>query len=175
MSIKAEQLEWRRSKVTELRAIGLSYAEIAQQLQVPKTSVAEDMQYLRKRAKESIKEYTTEYLPEQYQDCLHALDTVLKNAFVIMTKSEDNREKLQAMQLFKDTHLVKLELLSNATTIDSALNFIRSKQQTQQSQQQSKKRLAPDSTDDDHGDGDIDCGDSNDSELTKEAGRQTIF
>jgi hypothetical protein len=34
------------------------------------------------------------------------------------------------MQLFKDTHLVKLELLSNATTIDSALNYIRSKQQT---------------------------------------------
>jgi hypothetical protein len=138
LSTKAEQLEWRRSKVTELRSVGLSYAEIAQQLQVPKTSVAEDMQYLRKRAKESIREYTTEYLPEQYQVCLHALDTVLKNAFVIMTKSEDNREKLQAMQLFKDTHLVKLELLSNATTIDSALNFIRSKQsqQSKDSQQE---------------------------------------
>ena len=33
------------------------------------------------------------------------------------------------MELFKDTHLVKLELLSNATTIDSALNYIRNKQQ----------------------------------------------
>ena len=40
--------------------------------------------------------------------------------------------KRQAMELFKDTHLVKLELLSNATTIDSALNYIRSKQQEQQ-------------------------------------------
>ena len=39
------------------------------------------------------------------------------------------------MELFKDTHLVKLELLSNATTIDSALNYIRSKQQQQQSEQ----------------------------------------
>jgi hypothetical protein len=46
--------------------------------------------------------------------------------------SDDNREKLQAMELFKDTHLVKLELLSNATTIDSALNYIRSKQQQEQ-------------------------------------------
>ena len=36
------------------------------------------------------------------------------------------------MELFKDTHLVKLELLSNATTIDSALNYIRDKQQSQQ-------------------------------------------
>jgi hypothetical protein len=39
--------------------------------------------------------------------------------------TSDNREKLQAMELFKATHLVKLELLSNATTIDSALNYIR--------------------------------------------------
>jgi hypothetical protein len=33
------------------------------------------------------------------------------------------------MELFKDTHLVKLELLSNATTIDNALHYIRNKQQ----------------------------------------------
>ena len=33
------------------------------------------------------------------------------------------------MELFKDIHLVKLELLSNSTTIDSALNYIRNKQQ----------------------------------------------
>jgi DNA-directed RNA polymerase specialized sigma24 family protein len=61
MTIKAEQLEWRRGKVIELRAIGLSYAEIAQQLQVPKTSVAEDMLYLRKQAKGAIKEYVTQH------------------------------------------------------------------------------------------------------------------
>ena len=35
----------------------------------------------------------------------------------------------EAMELFKDTHFVKLELLSNAKTIDSALNYIRNKQQ----------------------------------------------
>jgi hypothetical protein len=33
------------------------------------------------------------------------------------------------MYLFKDTQLVKLELLSNATTIDNALHYIKSKQQ----------------------------------------------
>jgi hypothetical protein len=142
MTIKAEQLEWRRGKVVELRARGLSYAEIASELQVPKTSVAEDMLYLRKRAKESIREYVTEHLPEQYQVCLSALDTILKNTFVIVQRTDDNREKLQAMELFKDTHLVKLELLSNATTIDSALNYIRNKQQ--------QKRLGLNSTSSDN-------------------------
>ena len=50
------------------------------------------------------------------------------------------------MELFKYTHLVKLELLSNATTIDSALNYIKNEQQEQQHQ---NKHLTLDSTDGD--------------------------
>jgi len=139
----------------------MSQIEIAHELQVSKQSISSDVQYLREQAKESIREYTTEYLPEQYQVCLSALDTILKHAFNILESSHDNREKLQAMELFKDTHLVKLELLSNATTIDSALNYIRSKQQSQQ-----KKHLSLDST-----------NDSNDNYqiATTAAGRQSVF
>jgi hypothetical protein len=157
---KAEQLQWRRSKVIEMRSRGLSQIEIARELQVSKASISSDIAYLRSQAKESIKEYVTEYLPEQYQVCLCALDTILKHAYEILQDSDDNREKLQAMELFKDTHLVKLELLSNATTIDSALNYIRNKQQEQH------KRLVLDSTSNDNN--------SNDGRLTK-AGRQTLF
>jgi hypothetical protein len=77
-----------------------------------------------------------------------------------MTKSEDNREKLQALQLFKDTHLTKIELMANATTIDSALQFIKSKQQAQH-----KKRLADD---------DDDISTSLSNPITQ-AGRQSVF
>jgi hypothetical protein len=69
----------------------------------------------------------TEHLSEQYQICLTALDAILKHPFEMLEASPDNIEKLQAMELFKDTHLVKLELLSNATTIDRALNYIKNK------------------------------------------------
>src|ERR671937_1518959 len=122
----------------------MTHGEIARELQVSRTSITSDIQYLRNQAKETIKEYVTEHLPEQYQVCLTALDTILKHAFDILETSPDNREKLQAMELFKDTHLVKLELLSNATTIDSALHYIRNKQQEQHHQK--KKTGALDST-----------------------------
>ena len=46
---------------------------------------------------------TLEHLPEQYQVCLSALSAVLKHAYKIMQPSPDNIEKLQAMELFKDT------------------------------------------------------------------------
>ena len=111
-----------------------------------RASVSSDIQYLRNQAKEAIRGYVTEHLPEQYQVCLTALDAIIKRAFDILDTSPDNREKLQAMELFKDTHMVKLELLSNATTIDSALNYIRNKQQ----RQQQKKHLSLDSTSNDN-------------------------
>jgi len=139
----------------------MSQIEIASELQVSEASISSDMQYLRSQAKESIREYVTEHLPEQYQVCLIALDTILKHAFDILETSDDNREKLQAMELFKDTHLVKLELLSNATTIDSALTYIRSKQQSQ------NKHLPLDVT------RDINIH-SDDNQLPK-AGRQVVF
>jgi hypothetical protein len=60
------------------------------------------------------------------------------------------------MELFKDTHLVKLELLSNATTIDSALHYIRNKQQN---------GLALDSTNNKH----------DDDDQPETTGRQTVF
>ncbi|MDQ3903179.1 MAG: hypothetical protein M3247_06035 [Thermoproteota archaeon] len=101
MKIKDKEISWRRSKIIELRGYGLSQAEIAKQLQVSEASISLDMQYLREQTKETIKEYATEYLPAQYQICLAALDTILQNAFVIQQRSNDNREKLQAMQLFK--------------------------------------------------------------------------
>jgi orotate phosphoribosyltransferase-like protein len=93
LSTKSDQLEWRRGKVVELRARGMSHGEIAQQLQVSRTSITSDIQYLRDQAKESIKEYVTEHLPEQYQVCLSALDTILKHAFEILETSPNNREK----------------------------------------------------------------------------------
>jgi hypothetical protein len=159
---KAEQLEWRREKVIQLKSRGLNHSEIARELQVARTCIVEDVQYLREQAKQSIREYTTEHLPEQYQVCLCALDTILKHAYEVLRTTDDNREKLQAMELFKDTHITKLELLSNATTIDSALNFIR----TQQSQQSKDSQQQSDRDND------------SDEQLTAtatDAGKQTVF
>jgi transcriptional regulator len=76
---KAEQLQWRRAKVIEMRARSMSQTEIAHELQVSEASISSDMQYLRYQAKECIKEYVTEHLPEQYQVCLTALDAIIKH------------------------------------------------------------------------------------------------
>jgi hypothetical protein len=67
-----------------MRARGLSYAEIGQQLQVSRASIGSDAQYLREQAKETIKEYVTEHLPEQYQVYLTAFDVNMKRALEML-------------------------------------------------------------------------------------------
>jgi hypothetical protein len=69
----------------------------------------------------------TEHLPEQYQVCLTALDTILKHALEILETSDDNREKLQAMSLAKKCYSMKLDLLTNATVVDDAIRFVSQK------------------------------------------------
>jgi orotate phosphoribosyltransferase-like protein len=101
LSTKSDQLEWRRSKVIEMRARGMTHNEIASELQVSRTAITSDVQYLREQAKGTIKEYATDHLPEQYQVCLVALDSIIKRAFDIIETSDDNREKLQAMKYSK--------------------------------------------------------------------------
>ena len=70
----------------------MSQTAIARELQVSKASISLYMQCLRSQGKEYIKEYVTEHLPEQYQVCLSALDTILKHAFAMLQTTDDKRK-----------------------------------------------------------------------------------
>jgi transcriptional regulator len=75
MSTKMQQqiVEWRRAKVMELLSKGESnQSEIARILQVDKSIVCRDIAYLRQQAKDNIKRYIDERLPEEmscWSDC----------------------------------------------------------------------------------------------------------
>jgi hypothetical protein len=53
-------------------------SEIARILQVDKSIVCRDVAYLRKQAKENIKKYIDERLPEEYEKCLIGLNASQK-------------------------------------------------------------------------------------------------
>jgi DNA-binding transcriptional regulator WhiA len=119
-----------------MRARGMNQIEIAHELQVSKQLISLDIAYLRRHAKESIREYITEQLPEQFEICLSALDTIIKRAVHIMETAEDNSEVFEALELFKNTHFQKLSLLSDSSLIENALSFIRQQQQHEYQQYQ---------------------------------------
>ena len=77
---KSEEMQWRRSKVLELKSQGLDQREIAQILQVTPATITFDLQYLRNEAKESIKDYTTKQLPLQYKTPIVATSHISRDS-----------------------------------------------------------------------------------------------
>jgi transposase len=60
---KAEENEWRRSKIIELKSQGLVQREIANALQVSPALISYKVQCMRNEAKENVRDYTTRELP----------------------------------------------------------------------------------------------------------------
>jgi hypothetical protein len=125
--VERSQIEWRRSKVTKLDSQGHSQPEITRILHVSIGTVNRDLSILRQQAKENIKRYIDERLPEEYERCLPGLNAITKEAWNTAQQTEDRREKIQALSLAKECYSMKLDLLTNATVVDDAIRFVSQK------------------------------------------------
>jgi hypothetical protein len=126
-----DKVQWRRNKVQELLVKGYNHYEIASTLQISRPTITRDIQYLSLCAKQNIKKYIDERLPEEYEKCLVGLTSILKEAWTISQEAVDKREKIQALSLAKECYSMKLDLLTNATVVDDAIRFVTSESQKQ--------------------------------------------
>jgi predicted transcriptional regulator len=139
-------VEWRRNKVQELSSQGYNQSEISRMLQISQPTINRDIPYLRQQAKENIKRYIDERLPEEYEKCLVGLNAITKEAWITVYNSDDKREKIQALSLAKECYSMKLDLLTNATVVDDAIRFVssKSKQNTNSNEGDKEESNEPD-------------------------------
>src|ERR687887_2878864 len=136
-----QQVQWRRDKVQDLCSKGYSQREISQTLQIGLATVNRDVSYLRNQAKDNIKRYIDERLPDEYEKCLVGLNAILREAWNTSQNTEDKREKIQALSLAKECYSMKLDLLTNASVVDDAIRFV---------SQQFKENLKSSANDNEH-------------------------
>jgi IS30 family transposase len=125
---KSEEIEWRRAKILELKSQGLDQRQISQALQVSPTTI--DLQYLRKEAKETVREYTTEQLPLQFRTFMVAVQNAIKQYWDMSQNTKDNKEKIQAIEHYLECHKVLWTLLYGGE--DSMIRFGNKMPQQQQ-------------------------------------------
>jgi len=125
-----QQIEWRRSRVLELRSEGLNQSEITEKLKIHKPAISRDFQYLREHARKNVETHLQEKLPEEYQICLTGLNQVLKKSWEIVnskSSSVEDKTKLQAFSLVNECYKYKMELVTNETVITDAIRFVENK------------------------------------------------
>jgi DNA-binding transcriptional MerR regulator len=122
-----QQIEWRRSKVLELRNEGFNQSEISDMLKIHKSTINRDLKYLSERARKNVETHLHEKLPEEYQLCMTGLNEVLKKSWEIANSSSsavDEKTKLQALSLVNDCYKYKMDLVTNGVVITDAIKFV---------------------------------------------------
>lgn len=116
---KAEEIEWRRSKIIELKSQGLDQREIAKILQVTPTLISYDVQSMRNEAMQNVKDYTTRELPLQFRVAIRATWNAIKEYWNISQNAHDNREKMQALEQYLECHRKLFSMLGYEPTLQS--------------------------------------------------------
>lgn len=125
MNAPRKLIEWRRAKITEYLSQGVQLQQqIAEMLKVSETTINKDIAFLRLQAKENIKFYLDERLPVEYELCMHSLNDILLQAFVMSRNTHNDRDRLAALSLAKDCLTTKLHLLTNTQVIHDAVSFV---------------------------------------------------
>ena len=101
--------------------------EIAQILQIDKSSVNRDIQFIRQQAQENIEHHIQENMPEEYHMIGVSINQVLKKAWHIGNTTADERIKLQALSLVKECNTHKLDMITNGTVVSDALKYVNGK------------------------------------------------
>ena len=80
---------------------------------------------MKRLAKANISKYINETLPLEYESCLIGLNAILSKTWDITNNPHTvERDRLQAISISMQAYNMKIDLLSNATVVERAVNFV---------------------------------------------------
>jgi hypothetical protein len=135
-----QQIEWRRDRVIELSSQGFTQSDIARVLQVDRSLISRDMTYIRQQARENLQKHIHETVPEEYQKCMVGINQVLQKAWLIVSRTADERVRLQALSLIDQCNSHKMDMVTNGAIITGALEYVNGKAEKLVSKQSQERR-----------------------------------
>jgi len=127
MSKVQQQVDWRRDRCLELSSQGFTQSNIAIMLQVDKSIISRDMAHLRHEAQENLHHHISETIPAEYHKAVNSLNLILRMSWSIVSKTEDEKTKLQALALINDVNKYRIDLATNGINVNDALRIVQSK------------------------------------------------
>ena len=119
--------DWRRSKVRELLVKGYNHYEISKILQIPRSTITKDIQYLLQQDRENLQSHIQERLPQEYENCMTGINRILRLTWEIVEKPTDDKIKLQAFAQLNEGYKFKMDLTTNGVVVTDAIKYVQSK------------------------------------------------
>jgi orotate phosphoribosyltransferase-like protein len=108
----------------DLSSKGMNQDQIAIELQVSQGTVSDDLTNLKAEAQTHLEKHVTETLPHEYQKCMIGINQVVNMAWSIVSKSPDDKTKLQALTLISDCNKYKMDLTTNGSLIMDSVKIV---------------------------------------------------
>lgn len=122
---RQKHIDWRRDKVLELSVKGHNQTNISKILNIHKSTISRDIEYLRTIAKENLKQHIDDRLPFEYEQCLQGITQIIQHVWMLSEKSDNSiKEKLQSLSLAKDCYSIKMDLLTNSNMLKDVMTFV---------------------------------------------------
>jgi hypothetical protein len=125
--MQQQQIEWRRDRVLELSSQGFNQSDIAFALKVDKSIISRDMAYLNHKAQDNLRHHIHEIIPAEWQKAMNSLNQVLRLTWAIVSKTPDEKTRLQAMTLITEVNKYKNDLATDGTYVKDYLNTFQGK------------------------------------------------
>jgi hypothetical protein len=138
-----EAIAWRRSKVLELTAKGHNQNDVSRILQIPRSTISRDVEYLRQESRQALQEYITKKLPDEVRKSFIAMDLILKEAWHTVDTTEDEKTRLNALALINQVMASRMQLLGDVNVVDRVINLvtdIKDKQKTEDTQSDTQQQ-----------------------------------
>ncbi len=127
--VRQQELDWRRSQVLQYSSQGYSIREIAQKLQIDKSSVNRDIQFLKQQAQNNLQHHIHEVVPMEYERCMVGMKGNLKHVLEIAEATADPKTKLQARAIANDCYKHIMDLTTNGAIVTDAIKYVTQKQE----------------------------------------------
>lgn len=110
---KKSAVEWRRNIVLQRLAQGFTQSEIARELNLHRSTISTDYRYLNELSKKELRLFLHEKLPMEITQAFASYDNIIRAAWDIKNNTKDDKTKLQALHLIRETRESGIDLVSN--------------------------------------------------------------
>jgi hypothetical protein len=130
-----ELILWRRGQVAELCSKGYKVMEIAKEVQVSHGTIINNIRHITEQSKQNLNDLIEIKLPKEFELTIIGLTSILRESWDAAQVATNSREIMSALALAKECYSLKLDMLTNASAINEAIDFVKKKKQWREAEQ----------------------------------------